>query len=140
MIRMPQYEKRNKASPSPLEPEPIPDGTEVRCMACNEDLFGIFQDNELQLKYKGRSMRMTHGQVQVICRSCGYETQINLAQIKTRVYQYQEDPEVLISKEAHDLIIKKGLKPRNIVGTGKDGKILLADVKKYLAARHIPLE
>lgn len=132
MIRKPQYENRRFSIPKNPEKQTVPNGTQVRCR-CGVDLFGIFRDNELHIKYRGRNVIMQHGQCRIRCRSCGYENIINLKEIKVSLRVYDDETqEILITAQALKMAEDNNVLIRNIVGTGEGGKIVVADIKKAL--------
>lgn len=118
-------------------PSPAPhDGDKWYCPVCGGDLFGIFRDGSLHLKYKGRSA-VVDGVVTITCRKCGVSSKIDTAYSRVTleaVTTYYDDgeesspPGIRASKQAIAYAEEHGINLNSVHGTGKDGRILLRDI------------
>lgn len=133
MIRSPQQENRQYSTPTAKKREMVPDGTRVRCTACRVDLFGIFENNELHIKYRGRNVVMETGRCRIRCRSCSYENIISLKEIKVNLQVYDEESEIIeITSAALKLAEEENVLIRNVIGTGKEGRITIRDIREFI--------
>ena len=129
-----QLQKKSSYIKPEIKKETVKDGTVVRCIACGVDLFGVFRDGELKIQYRGRNVVINSGRVRIICRSCGYETSINLKKVTVNYKVYGDegflpkatDGAINLAHE-HDILL------RNIHGTGKDNQITMKDVQKMIS-------
>jgi len=122
---------------------PPPDGTEWRCR-CGRDLFGIFYDGVLHIKYRERDAFIPEGVVRCMCRHCGHQSVIDIGSQKVSInIVHSADPEYLehlretltVSAEidatdaARELAEEHGIDLETIEGSGKDGRIVKGDVE-----------
>lgn len=123
-----------------VKKETPPDGTQWRCPACNRDLFGIFQDGQLHIKYRERNL-LVNGVVTVECRHCRFNASIDTHNYgyPVNIIQSQDDSDLTVrkeidaTKEALDLAEKHGIDLANVEGSGKDGRILVSDVQALIS-------
>jgi len=127
--------------------EPPPDGTEWRC-PCGKDLFGIFKDGQLHIKYRERDAFIPEGIVRCRCRRCGNESVIDIGAQKVGVViTYSADEfylehlkealtvstdDVDATEAAVKLAEEHGVDLTKIEGSGKDGRITKGDVEALL--------
>ncbi|MBD3260796.1 MAG: hypothetical protein GF334_03830 [Candidatus Altiarchaeales archaeon] len=108
-----------------------PDGTQFRCFACNSDLFGIFRNGELEIKYRERVATMS-GVLVIRCRKCGQESRIDTSRVAYRVNVVISDEYIMpeYTRAAGRLADKHGIDLREIPVTGK---VTVKDVRGYLS-------
>ena len=113
-----------------------PNGTFWKCAGCGSDNFGKFIDGELHIKYRERVM-VVGGMIEVHCRFCGTRNQIDLAvyPYKVRVFFNAPEFDVEITEAALRLAQENELNIRRLQGSGKDGKIVVGDVKGALGLK-----
>lgn len=132
MIEYPQRtNKRSYSEPQTEKKAKIPDGTELRCPGCSIALVGIFNNNQLEIKHRGWKITMKTGEMDVQCPDCSFITTINLKRIKVNYIQ-QDDQIPEITNAALELAKEEGVKINNVVGSGRDGKIVIADVRQFI--------
>ena len=124
--------------------EPPPDGTEWRCKCTVGDLFGIFKQGVLHIKYRERDLFVPEGIVRCRCRRCGNESVIDIGAQGvgvTIVYSANENyleelRDTLIGIDATDAALKlaheRGIDLKGVQGSGKDGRITKGDVEELI--------
>lgn len=127
--------------------EPPEDGTEWRC-ACGKDLFGIFKEGVLHVKYRERDAWIPEGVVRMRCRRCGNESVIDIGAqgvgvniVQSANENYLEDlRDALIIIDATDAAIKLAsehdIDLKEVAGSGKDGRITKGDVEGLIEDLH----
>ncbi len=59
-----------------IQPPTLKEGDKWYCPSCGHDLFGVFRDGSLHIKYKDRNL-IAQGIVMVTCRLCGVVSRIS---------------------------------------------------------------
>jgi len=118
------------------KPELPPNGTFWKCGGCGADNFGKFVDGVLHIKYRERLMTAS-GIITVTCRMCGAVNTIDLAiyPYKVNVHFGADEFQVEITEAALRLAQEHKLNIKRLQGTGKDGKIVVGDVKGFLGLK-----
>lgn len=134
----------------PPEPAQLPpssslqEGDEWRCPQCKGDLFGIFHEGKLHIKYRERTM-IAQGIVTTTCRKCGAATRISTAQVPVvidtltlaEIFQPEDEEaeednlsqtDINATRQAIDYAREHNINLSSVKGTGKDGRITLKDL------------
>ena len=127
--------------PSEEFTEPPPDGQKWYCVHCGKDLFGVFYDGQLHIKYQDRHV-FVHGVIRCRCRFCANESVIDTSVANMMVTMvHSEDDGYLerllkmsvdASTAAMKLAGEHDIDLREVKGTGKDGRILKGDVEALI--------
>lgn len=118
-----------------LRPPAMQDGDRWYCPVCNGDLFGVFHDGSLHIKYKGRRA-VVDGIVTVDCRFCGVSSRIDTryspvtleATMQEETGEAEETTETRATKQALEYAKEHGINLAGRHGSGKDGRIVLRDL------------
>jgi hypothetical protein len=137
---------------APPRAEPPPDGTQVRCIHCDRDLIGIWQEGKLHIKYRERDMKV-QGIIEVHCRFCHSPMTIDTGMVSLDVhympwgdrpgdwFEKQENlltvsSEVDATDSAKKLAEEHKIDLSTVEGTGKDGRIVKPDVEALLELKN----
>lgn len=135
MNRYYSVEKKPYVKPE-LKFELPPNGTFWKCAGCGSDNFGKFIDGVLHVKYRERVMTVS-GVITVDCRVCGARNSIDLHSYPYQVSVYfgAREFDIEITEAALRLAQEHSVNIKQLQGTGKDGKIVVGDVKEYLGLK-----
>ena len=131
--------------PEPVTLPPLKEGDRWYCPNCHGDLFGIFHDGQLHIKYRERNL-IAQGTVTVTCRRCGLAGRISTAQVPIAIVSETVDeimhpeemeaedvaavdqPDVNATWWAVNYAKEHGIDLSQVKGTGKNGKITVKDL------------
>lgn len=135
---------RNRAAPvekriftPPENHKPPADGTEWRCRGCSQYLHGVFRGGKLHVRWGERNLWVS-GTVHAFCPKCSLVDTLDTRAAGVEINMlYGVEPENLLprveaTEAAIELARKHQIDLTKLEGSGKDGNILVRDVKAYL--------